>query len=307
MILSNNLDRNEFTKNIKNIISKIDNIDDNYILINQMLIVLRKSLGTIDNTYDKKAIYRDLDRIYRKYNLYTKEKTNYDEIIQLLDSNKIKDIKLYRDYNKNQLEYLDVVEHVRFDKLSEYLEILEDNYYRGDIERIIRVSVLSNILASLIDESLIDLCLLASAFSDVGRIADVKFGDYSASIFRTIFKNILPKADIDIVCAAIDSQDSFDDLNKMKSKYKLKDLNKYIKVSSILKDVIYLDDYKNKKKLINQEATKLIKIKDIIKNSIYNHDIEVLIRSNIISKRYYDELLNIGYKYEEIIEICKKL
>ena len=87
----------------------------------------------------------------------------------------------------------------------------------------------------------------------------------------------------------------------------IKNIEKFIKVSSVLKDAIYLDNYKVKKGLINKEATRLIKVKDIIKNSLFNYDIELLIRRNIISKRYYDSLLNKGYDYEEIVEICEKL
>ena len=307
MVLSNNLNKELFTKNIKSIIHKIDAINDNYILINQMLIVLKKSLESIDNTYNKKEIYRDLDKVYRKYNIYVKNKTDFKDILLLLDSNKVNDIKLYNNYNKNQIEYSDVVENIKFDKIAEYIEVLEDNYYYGDVKRIIRISLLSNILAEMIDSSLVNLCLLASIFSNIGKTSGVRFGDYSASLFRSIYKKVLPKVDIDIVCAAIDSQDSVEEFEQLKYKYKIKDIDKFIKVSSILKDAIYLDNYKNKKRLINKEATRLIKIKDVIKNSIYNYEIEILIRKNIISKKYYDNLLNLGYKYEEIVEICKKL
>ena len=79
-----------------------------------------------------------------------------------------------------------------------------------------------------------------------------------------------------------------------------------MKVSTILKDALYLDDYKYKKDLINKEATRMLKIKDIVINNINNYNIELLIRKNIISKNYYLNLLNMGYKYEDIIEICKK-
>ena len=307
MVISNNLSRELFTKNIRSIIFRIDSIKDNYILVSQMLIVLRRSLESIDNTYDKKVIYRDLDRLYRKYNLYIKEESNFRDILLLLDSNKVNDIKLFNKYNKNQLEYNDVIYGIDFEKITEYLDVLEDNYYRGDIEKIIRITILSNILANMIDNSLVNLCLLTSVFSDIGRLTDVRFGDYSASIFRTIYKNILKKEDIDIVCASIDYQDSVEDINKLKNKYKLKDIDKFIKVSSILNDAIHLDEFKSKKYLINKEATKLIKIKDMIINSIYDYDIELLIRKNIISKNYYLNLLNMGYKYEEIVELCKKL
>lgn len=306
MVISNSISKDLFTKNIRNIISKIDKINDNYIQISQMLIVLRKSIESIDNTYDKKIVYRDLDKLYRKYNLYNKESNNYEEILLLLDSNKVNDIILFNKYNKNQIEYSDVVDIIDFKKIEEYLKILEDNYYRGDIERIIRISIFSNILAGLIDRELINLCLLTSVFSDIGRLTDVRFGDYSASIFRSIFKNKIKKEDIDIVCAAIDSQDSVEDTEKLKNKYKLKNIDKFMKVSTILKDALYLDDYKYKKDLINKEATRMLKIKDIVINNINNYNIELLIRKNIISKNYYLNLLNIGYKYEDIIEICKK-
>ena len=112
-----------------------------------MLIVLKKSLEAIDNTYNKKEIYRDLDKVYRKYNIYVKNKTDFKDILLLLDSNKVNDIKLYNNYNKNQIEYNDVVENIQFDKIAEYIEVLEDNYYYGDVKRIIRISLLSNILA----------------------------------------------------------------------------------------------------------------------------------------------------------------
>ena len=306
MVISNSISKDLFTKNIRNIISKIDKINDNYIQISQMLIVLRKSIESIDNTYDKKLIYRDLDKLYRKYNLYNKESSNYEELLLLLDSNKVNDIILFNKYNKNQIEYSDVVDIIDFKKIEEYLKILEDNYYRGDIERIIRISIFSNILAGLIDRELINLCLLTSVFSDIGRLTDVRFGDYSASIFRSIFKNKIKKEDIDIVCAAIDSQDSVEDTEKLKNKYKLKNMDKFMKVSTILKDALYLDDYKYKKDLINKEATRMLKIKDIVINNINNYNIELLIRKNIISKNYYLNLLNMGYKYEDIIEICKK-
>ena len=306
MVISNSISKDLFTKNIRNIISKIDKINDNYIQISQMLIVLRKSIESIDNTYDKKLIYRDLDKLYRKYNLYNKESSNYEELLLLLDSNKVNDIILFNKYNKNQIEYSDVVDIIDFKKIEEYLKILEDNYYRGDIGRIIRISIFSNILAGLIDRELINLCLLTSVFSDIGRLTDVRFGDYSASIFRSIFKNKIKKEDIDIVCAAIDSQDSVEDTEKLKNKYKLKNMDKFMKVSTILKDALYLDDYKYKKDLINKEATRMLKIKDIVINNINNYNIELLIRKNIISKNYYLNLLNMGYKYEDIIEICKK-
>jgi len=306
MVISNSISKDLFTKNIRNIISKIDKINDNYIQISQMLIVLRKSIESIDNTYDKKIVYRDLDKLYRKYNLYNKESNNYEEILLLLDSNKVNDIILFNKYNKNQIEYSDVVDIIDFKKIEEYLKILEDNYYRGDIERIIRISIFSNILAGLIDRELINLCLLTSVFSDIGRLTDVRFGDYSASIFRSIFKNKIKKEDIDIVCAAIDSQDSVEDTEKLKNKYKLKNMDKFMKVSTILKDALYLDDYKYKKDLINKEATRMLKIKDIVINNINNYNIELLIRRNIISSNYYLNLLNMGYKYEDIIEICKK-
>ena len=306
MVISNSISKDLFTKNIRNIISKIDKINDNYIQISQMLIVLRKSIESIDNTYDKKIVYRDLDKLYRKYNLYNKESNNYEEILLLLDSNKVNDIILFNKYNKNQIEYSDVVDIIDFKKIEEYLKILEDNYYRGDIERIIRISIFSNILAGLIDRELINLCLLTSVFSDIGRLTDVRFGDYSASIFRSIFKNKIKKEDIDIVCAAIDSQDSVEDIEKLKNKYKLKNMDKFMKVSTILKDALYLDDYKYKKDLINKEATRMLKIKDIVINNINNYNIELLIRRNIISSNYYLNLLNMGYKYEDIIEICKK-
>ena len=55
MVISNSISKDLFTKNIRNIISKIDKINDNYIQISQMLIVLRKSIESIDNTYDKKS------------------------------------------------------------------------------------------------------------------------------------------------------------------------------------------------------------------------------------------------------------
>ena len=306
MVISNSISKDLFTKNIRNIISKIDKINDNYIQISQMLIVLRRSIESIDNTYDKKLIYRDLDKLYRKYNLYNKESSNYEELLLLLDSNKVNDIILFNKYNKNQIEYSDVVDIIDFKKIEEYLKILEDNYYRGDIGRIIRISIFSNILAGLIDRELINLCLLTSVFSDIGRLTDVRFGDYSASIFRSIFKNKIKKEDIDIVCAAIDSQDSVEDTEKLKNKYKLKNMDKFMKVSTILKDALYLDDYKYKKDLINKEATRMLKIKDIVINNINNYNIELLIRKNIISKNYYLNLLNMGYKYEDIIEICKK-
>ena len=307
MVLSNNLSKDMFTKNIKDILRRIDSIKDNYTLVRQIIIVLKKALETIDNTFDKKVIYRDLDRIYRKYDIYIREEFDFRDPLLLLESNKANDIRLFKKYNSNQIEYGDVVNSISFDKIIEYLEILENNYYHGNIERIIRISLLSNILINLIDMELSNLCLLASIFSDIGRLTDVRFGDYSASIFRSIFKNTLNKEDLDIVCAAIDSQDSVEELEQLKNKYKLKNIEKFIKVSSVLKDAIYLDNYKVKKGLINKEATRLIKVKDIIKNSFFNYDIELLIRRNIISKRYYDSLLNKGYDYEEIVEICEKL
>ena len=307
MVLSNNLSKDMFTKNIKDILRRIDSIKDNYTLVRQIIIVLKKALEIIDNTFDKKVIYRDLDRIYRKYDIYIREEFDFRDPLLLLESNKANDIRLFKKYNSNQIEYGDVVNSISFDKIIEYLEILENNYYHGNIERIIRISLLSNILINLIDMELSNLCLLASIFSDIGRLTDVRFGDYSASIFRSIFKNTLNKEDLDIVCAAIDSQDSVEELEQLKNKYKLKNIEKFIKVSSVLKDAIYLDNYKVKKGLINKEATRLIKVKDIIKNSLFNYDIELLIRRNIISKRYYDSLLNKGYDYEEIVEICEKL
>ncbi len=307
MVISNNLNREVFTKNIKSIISRIDKIEDNYIRISQMLIVLRNSLESIDNTYDKKVIYRELDKLYRKYNLYIKEESDYRDILLVLESNTANEIKLFNKYNKNQIEYSEVVGDVDFEQIADYLDVLVDNYYRGDIKRIIRISVLSNILANMIDKSLVKLCLLTSVFSDIGRLTDVRFGDYSASIFRTIYKNVLKKEDIDLVCAAIDYQDSVENIEKIKYKYKLKDVEKFVKVSSILKDSLYLDEFKNKKFLVNKEATRLLKIKDVIINNIYDYNIEVLIRKNIISKNYYTNLLDMGYKYEDIDKICKRL
>ncbi len=307
MIISNNLSKEIFTRNISNIISKIDNIKDNYVLISQLLLVVRKSLEFIGNTFDKKIVYRDLDRLYRKYNLYVRESSDYKDVLVLLESNRAKDIKVFNDYNRNQIEYLDVVDKIKFDKIADYIELLEDNYYRGDINKVIRISIYSNLLAHMIDKELVDLCLLASVYSDIGRLTNIRFGDYSASIFRSIYKNILKKSDIDIVCAVIDYQDSIEDINKIQIKYKIKDIDKVKKISSILKDSIYLDEYKYKRYLINKESTRLLKIKEVVSNCIYDHELEVLIRKRIISKNYYLRLLGMGYTYKEIYELCKKL
>ncbi len=301
LIISNNdknYSRDKISKVIINIIKKVDEKKDNVVLINQVLDKITSSLRYLNNNFNKRDIYRELDRMYRKYNLYKKSKCEYLDIITLLNDD-LKYVVLDKKYNKNQIEYKNIYKVIDFKFIANNIELLLDNYYFGDIDSIIRRCVIANLIA-YINKYSVEEAVLGTMYKEIGKLDNYICGDYSASIFRNIYKKQLDKERIDNICAAIDLQDSRESISFVKTKYKIKNVDNMLLLANIIKDSICLDNYRFKRELVSKEASKLIKIKDTISKIIRDYRLNGLLNKKYISNKEYNEYLVSDVDIEDI-------
>ena len=299
---SKNYPKNRLTNMLNNILDEVDKID-NIIIIKQTLNMLYDVLMNENIvSFDRRVVLRNIDKLYKKYSLYKKDANTYQDYYLMLETNLNTDKK----YNVNQLEYVDVKNKINLDKVRKYIRIIKNESIYQDIPTVIRHGVLASILTKQVYPSIINIAMVSVMFYQLGNIPTVdRTGDYSASIFRNIFKDKMTKEDINLVCAAIDYQDSKEDINKIKNKYKIKDIDKLEELIYIVKDVFLLDNYKSKKEFHNKQILKLIKVNNVIKDNFLEYEIDKYIEKNVISRREVEELKTIN-TLEEIRLLCEK-
>ena len=171
---------------------------------------------------------------------------------------------------------------------------------------VIRQGVIASILTKLVYPSILNMAIASVMFYKLGNIPTVsRTGDYSASILRNLFKDKMAKEDLNLVCAAIDYQDSMEDISKIKTKYKIKDVDKLEELIYLVKDVLLLDSYKSKKEFHNKKILKLLKVNDVIKENFLEYGIDKYIEKNVISRREVEELKD-SKTLEEILLLCEE-
>lgn len=279
-------------KYILNILKNIPNP----IIAKQVLEEINNNLYILNNLYNKIEINKEIDKVYRKHNLYKKNNILYEDIIYLLKDD-LEYIKLSKKYNKNQLQYKKYLPYIDFNFIYENTSILIDNFYQGNIDIIIIQSILANILAKYLKYD-IDAAILGIMYSNISKV-----GAYNASIFRPIYKNKLNKEDLNIICSSLDIQDSKETLGSIKTKYKLKNLDNTLKLANIIKDITYITNYKYKRNLIEKDSTRLLKIRDTLIRVIYNYRLNELLNKKIINTKEYTTYLENEINIEDICKI----
>ena len=303
LYLAKHIDKNKLTSMLDDILKETEN-STNEVIIKQCITIMFNTLVNDDITaYDKKTILRYIDKLYRKFRLYRRDSRLYEEYYLSLEKPNIDNNKKY---NKNQLEYDKIRDRININKIKRNVKVLKEHSSYQDIPTIIRLNIMTYILTYQVYPSILSLALYTITFHRLGYLPSInKIGDYSASLFRNIYKNRFDKDDINIVCAVIDYQDSKEDIEKIKNKYKIKDIDKFEELTYIIHDILLLDKYTSKKEFHYIKSLRLFKINECIKDLFIGVDIDKYISNNVISYTEYEELLT-NYTKKEILEICKK-
>lgn len=303
LYLAKHIDKSRLTNMLDDILKEVENNTNEELRKQCLTIMLNTLVNDEINAYDKKSILRYIDKLYRKFKLYKRDNHLYEEYYLSLEK---PDIDNHKKYNKNQLEYNSIRDKINISKIKKNVKVLKEHSSYQDIPMIIRLNIMTYILTYQVYPSILNLALYAITFHRLGYIPSInKIGDYSASLFRNIYKNRFDKDDINIVCAVIDYQDSKEDLDKIKTKYKIKDIDKFEELIYIVHDILLLDKYTSKKEFHYIKSLRLFKINECIKDLFIQVDIDKYISDNIISYTEYEKLLN-DYTKKEILEICKK-
>ena len=303
LYLAKHIDKNILTNMLDNILKEVEN-SDNEELRKQCLNIMFNTL--VNNNiiaYDKKTILRYIDKLYRKFRLYKRDNRLYEEYYLSLEKPNIDNNKKY---NKNQLEYNKIRDKININKIKKNVKVLKEHSSYQDIPTMIRLNIMTYILTYQVYPSILNIALYAITFHRLGYIPSIdKIGDYSASLFRAIYKNRFDKDDINIICAVLDYQDSQEDIEKIKNKYKIKDIDKFEELTYIIHDILLLDKYTSKKEFHYVRSLRLFKINECVKDLFIEVDIDKYITNNVISYTEYEKLLT-DYTKKEILDICKK-